>query len=232
MTQLMNWPFESACRTGARSPRAHRNSRTRLRRDTSSKRRHRANGPIRPLSKTCQLARLKYWTSPSCSWAAAFDLNVPGVRRRVAGHACCKAIDNQSQITANRSHDHLCVSGSQYGESERRDCGGRALPCAGSPAPFHDDKLRKMLRNCLRDDPRTGSGRRLFVPADPCRRRIDPCERDVLAFAKIPNKNNLKSVESRRLWGQFARYAYRGAALPPDRSFLKDSAHERRPQGH
>ena len=44
-------------------------------------------------------------------------LSVDGrkVRRPVAGHGCCKAIDNQSQTAANRSHDHLRVSGSQYG---------------------------------------------------------------------------------------------------------------------
>jgi hypothetical protein len=77
----------------------------------------------------------------------------PGMRRAASGHGCCKAIDNQSQTAANRSHDHLRVPGPQYSESERRDCGGRSLPCAGPQAPLDHDKLRKMLRNRVRDDP-------------------------------------------------------------------------------
>src|SRR5690606_21105393 len=60
-----------------------------------------------------------------------------------------QAIDNQSQLVANHSHDRLRLPRPEYLESERRNCGGRALPCAGSPPPRHHDKLRKMLRNRL-----------------------------------------------------------------------------------
>ena len=85
-----------------------------------------------------------------------------------------RAIDNQSQLVANHSHDRLCLPRPEYLQGERRHCGGRALPCAGPPPPRNDDKLRKMLRNCLRDDPRAGRAvrPRRYAPAD--RGRVGP----------------------------------------------------------